>query len=235
VSARILEIAYRLRQHRIAGWCIDRWGVTLAWGAGALILLLWLLRGMPPVSAGHWFLLALLALAGTVLLILRGWAQSRSYVAFTPQPGLIAPDAAALPPSDKVPVRATGRFEVEGRPGFFADLMAYWRTFASREHAVMAIAHESRFLGVGSRPAQDLGMWYAFFRPETVDAVTPGSLAFGSRAGPALRVAYRHAPAPSDDGQRRAQSKPVRTVLYLACEDEEARGRIWADLMADKT
>jgi hypothetical protein len=174
-------------------------------------------------------------LAGTVLLILRGWAQSRSYVVFTPQPGLIAPDAAALPPSDKVPVRATGRFEVEGRPGFFADLMAYWRTFASREHAVMAIAHESRFLSVGSRPAQDLGMWYAFFRPETVDAVTAGSLAFGSRAGPALRVAYRHAPAPSDDGQRRAQSKPVRTVLYLACEDEEARGRIWADLMADKT
>jgi hypothetical protein len=233
--ARVLEIAYRLHQHRIAGWRIDRWGVTLAWGAGALILLLWLLRGMPPVSAGHWFFLALLALAGTALLILRGWAQSRSYVVFTPQPGLTAPDAVALQPSDKVPVRATGRFEVEGRPGFFADLMGYWRTFASREHAVMAIAHVSRFLWVGSRPAQDVGMWYVFFRPETVDAVTPGSLAFGSRAGPALRIAYRHTPPSPDDGKRRVRSKPARTVLYLACEDEEARGRVWADLLADKS
>jgi hypothetical protein len=233
MSARILEIAYRLRHHRLAGWALDRWGVTLAWGAGALILLLWLVRGRPPVSAGHWTLLALLALAGLALLTLRGWAQSRSYVIFNPRPGLAAPDAAALQPSDKVLVRATGRFEVEGRPGFFADLMAYWRTFASREHAVMAIAHESRFLRVASRPAGDVGMWYAFFRPETVEAVTPGSLAFGSHAGPALRIAYRHTPALPDNGKRRSRSKPLRTLLYLACEDENTRNQIWADLLAD--
>ena len=124
---------------------------------------------------------------------------------------------------------------MEGRTGFFADLVAYWRTFASREHAVMAIAHESRFLGVGSRPAEDLGMWYVFFRPETVDAITLGSLAFGSRVSPALRVAYRHAAPLAEDGKRRAKPVTARTDLYLACEDDEARGRIWADLLADKT
>jgi hypothetical protein len=232
MAVRILEFAYRMNQHRIAGWRIDRWGVTLAWGAGVLILLLWLLRGMPPVSAGHWFLLALLALAGLSLLILRSWAQGRSYVAFTPQSDAAAPEAAALQPADKVLVRATGRFEVEGRPGFFADLMAYWRTFASREHAVMAIAHEARFLGVAHRPIEDVGMWYAFFRPETIESVTPGSMNFGTRAGPALRIAYRYTPAP-DEGKRRARSKPARTILYLACEDEASRARIWADLLAD--
>jgi hypothetical protein len=232
MTARLLELAYRLRHNRLGGWSLDRWGVTLVWGAGAVILLLWLLRGMPPVSAGHWALLALLAAAGLVLLVLRAWAKSRSYVVFTPQPGRAAPPPAALQPSDKAPVRATGRFEVEGRPGFFAGLTAYWRTFASREHAVMAIAHESRFLGVARRPAEEVGMWYAFFRSETIDAIMPGSLAFGSYAGPALRIAYRYTPE-SDDGKRRARSKPARTVLYLACEDDEARDRIWADLLAD--
>jgi hypothetical protein len=220
-----------LRQHRSAGWGLDRWGITLTWGVAAAILLLWLLRGRPFVSAGHWAFLALLALAGLGLIILRAWAKGRSYVIFTLQSGRTAPPAAALRPSDKVLVRATGRFEVEGRSEFFADLMAYWRTFASREHSVMAIAHESRFLGVGSRPAEDVGMWYAFFRPETIEAVTPGTLAFGSRTGPALSIAYRHTPPQPDDGRRRALPKPVRTLLDLACEDEEARRRIWADLL----
>ena len=235
MGARLLEFAYRLRQHRLVGWGLDRWGITLAWGAGALIMLIGLVRGRPFVSAGHWALLALLALAGLALFILRAWANGRSYVIFTPLTNLTTPPAAALQPSDKVSVRATGRFEVEGRPGFFADLMGYWRTFASREHAVMAIAHESRFLGLARRSPEDVGMWYVFFRPETIDAVTPGRLAFGSRVSPALRIAYRHVPPSSDDGSRRARSRPARTVLYLACEDEEARGRIWADLLVDKT
>jgi hypothetical protein len=234
VGAKVLELGYRLHHHRLGGWGLDRWGVTLAWGVGALILLLWLMRGMSPVGAGHWVVLMLLVAAGLALLILRAWANSRSYVVFVPQGGVAAPPEAVLLPSERVLVRATGRFEVEGRPGFFADLMAYWRTFASREHAVMAIAHESRFLGVGHRPAEDVGMWYAFFRPETIDGITPGDVAFGSRTGPALRIAYRYTPA-SDGGKRRARSKPARTVLYLVCEDEDARRRIWADLLADKT
>jgi hypothetical protein len=232
MRAGLLDLAYRLRQHRLAGWRLDRWGITLAWGSGALILLLWLLRGMPSLSVWHWVPLALLALAGLALVILRVWAEGRSYVVFAPQYDQVAPPAAALLPSDKVFVRATGRFEVEGRPGFFADLMAYWRTFASREHAVMAIAHESRFLGLAQRPAEDVGMWYAFFHPETIEAVTAGTLAFSSRTAPALRIAYRFTPAP-DDAKRRTHAKPVRTLLYLACEDEEARARIWADLLAD--
>jgi hypothetical protein len=235
MRARLLELAYRLRHHRLAGWGLDRWGVTLAWAPAVLILLLWLLRGMPSEAAGRWVLLALLWLAGLGLLILRVWARRRSYVAFTPQSGLAPPPGAALPPSEKLLVRATGRFEVEGRPGFFAGLVAYWRTFASREHAVMAIAHESRFLRLGTRPAEEVGMWYVFFRPETIEAVTPGRLAFGSLVSPALRVAYRYSEPPPDDGRRRARPKAIRTVLYLACEDEDGRTRIWADLLADKT
>jgi hypothetical protein len=232
MGARILEFAYRLRYHRMADWALDRWVVTVTWGAGVVILLLWLMRGRPPASFGHWAVLALLVGTGLALLLLRAAAGRRSYGIFTPQPDGVPPPAAALRPSDKEAVRATGMFDVEGRSGFFAGLTAYWRTFASREHAVMAIAHESRFLGVGSRPAEDVGMWYAFFRPEAVDAVTPGRLAFGGRVSPGLRIHYRRTP-PSGDGKRRAHPKPVHAVLYLACDDEETRARIWADLLAD--
>jgi hypothetical protein len=234
LNARLLELAYRLRYHRLAGWGLDRWAITLGWGAAAAVLLLWLLRGRPPVPAGHWVVPVLLGLIGLGLLILRAWGARRSYVVFNPEPGLLLPPAAELAPADKLPVHATGRFEVEGRARFFGDLMGYWRTFASREHAVMAIAHKSRFLGVGSRPAEEVGMWYVFFRPETVEGVTPGSLAFGVRCGPGLRIAYRYTEPLPENASRRARPKQTRTFLYLACEEESARDRIWADLLADK-
>ncbi|MFN2166515.1 MAG: hypothetical protein ACK2U9_09675 [Anaerolineae bacterium] len=233
MNARILEVAYRLRQHRMAGWALDRWAVTLAWGAGLLLLLFWALRGRPSLPAWHWVILVLLALVGVVLIVLRTAARRRFYVVFTPRPAVAVPAAAALRPSDKEAVRATGIFDVEGRARIFADLMAYWRTFASREHAVMAIAHESRYLVVGSRPAEDVGMWYAFFLPEAVEAVTAGDLIFGARLRPGLRIDYlRTVPVP-DDGKRRSQPRPVRAVFYLACEDEETRARVWGDLLAD--
>jgi hypothetical protein len=233
MRARLLELAYRLRQHRLAGLGLDRWSVTLAWGAALVILLLWLLRERPSVLAWHWVFLAFLGLAGLAIFILRVWARQQSYVAFSPQAGVDAPAPEALLPLDKLPIQATGRFEVEGRCGFFAGLMAYWRTFASREHAVMAIAHESHFLGVARRPPEDVGMWYVFFRPEAIDAVTPGVLAFGSRSGPALRIGYRYSEPLPEGAKRRRPPRQYRTVLYLACEDDEVRKRIWADLLAD--
>ena len=135
-----------------------------------------------------------------------------------------------MAPADKVSVRATGRFQVEGKTQFHADLLAYWRTFASREHAMMAIAHQERFLLLGATPAENVGMWYIFVRAETVEEVTPGQLAFGSRHGPALRVAYRFTPPAGD---RRRQPRSSRETVYLAFEDEPVRQRVWADLLAD--
>ena len=43
MTARILGLAYQLRLHRVGGWALDRWAVTLAWGASALILTRWAL------------------------------------------------------------------------------------------------------------------------------------------------------------------------------------------------
>ena len=87
-------------------------------------------------------------------------------------------------------MRATGYFEVEGKVHFFAHILAYWRTFATREHAIMAIVPASNFLWFGSVPDTDVGMWYIFFRPEVIREVCGGELYFGDRSSPALCLTY---------------------------------------------
>jgi len=153
-------------------------------------------------------------------------------VAFTSQPGIAAPAGLALDPKDKVKLHATGTFEVEGKTHFFAHLLAYWRTFTSREHAVMAIVHPSRFLKLAHMPEEHVGMWYIFFRPEAIRTITPGLLSFGAQTSPALRVSYLNSPPSSDKDQGRAAKRSLVTV-HLAFEDEESRQRVWADLLAD--
>lgn len=230
--ARLLKLAYQLHRHRFSGWMLERWGVTLAWGAAVIIVAQWLWRGRPALPAWHWLVLALLVLGGLALLILRGWAARSRYVIFTPQSGLAVPAPQPLAPDDKVPARVTGRFEVQTKTLVFADLQAYWRTYASREHTVLAIQHPGRFLWLGRTPDEDAGMWYIFLRPETVQSIAAGQVAFGARTAPALCVVYRYTPPPVA-GKR--APKPMRETVYLAFNDPSTRDRVWADLLADRT
>jgi hypothetical protein len=230
MTARLCRLAYQLRLHRVGGWALDRWAVTLAWGPALLILAQWFLRGQPVLPVWHWLILALVLLGGLALLILRGWAARRSYVVFAPEPALAPPAPLPLPPEVKVPLHATGRFDVEGRERLFADLTAYWRTYASREHAVLGIQHPSRFLLVGRSRPEDAGMWYAFIPPAAIAEITAGELRYGRQTSPGLRVIYRRQP-PAPEGKR--PPKPVTATLYLAFEDEGARERVWEDLVAD--
>jgi len=230
LTGKLLKIAYQLHYHRLGEWALDRWGITASLGLAVLILLQWWLRGKPPLPAWHWLVLALLILLGGGLLGLRWWGASRSFVVFVPQAGTPVPAGQPLDPTDKILLHATGQFEVAGKSHFFANLLAYWRTFATREHAVMAIAHESRFLWLGRMPEKDVGMWYIFFRPEAIQAITPGRLTFGSNQFPALRVAYEHIPSTPSN---RKQAKPSEQTVFLAFDDDVARQRVWADLLAD--
>lgn len=226
----LLQLAYCLRHHHLGEWSLERWGVTLAFGSAGAILLLWWLRGMSPVSLLHWAGLALIALFAAGLAYLGRWASRRMYVLFKPQPDLALPTPACLDPADKVLVHPTGEFEVEGKARFFADLLAYWRTFANREHAIMAIVHRSRFLLLGQVPEQELGMWYIFFTPETVESIVPGTITFGRTRRQGLRVAYRHLPA---SAANRKPPKPATRIVYLGFEEETARQAVWADMLVD--
>lgn len=202
--------------------------VSLAWGAAIVLLLQWLLRGMPALPLWHWLLGALLVLSGAGLLALHAWAARRSYVLFTPETGSHAPEPCALAPEDKIALRAAGRFEVEGRTAFLAGLQAYWRSFGTREHVVMAIRHPSRFLLLGRVPLEQVGMWYMFIPAEAVETISAGRLAFGTVAGPALRLVYRRIERGPD---ARKMPKPVRERVYLMFEEEPMRERVWADLL----
>ena len=228
MTARLFKLAYQMRLHRWGDTPLDILARNLAFLAAAVILIQWLLRGRPSLPAWHWLALGLILGAALGSILLRTWAGRAGYVVFTPQPHLATPAPTKMAPEDKEAHFATGRFEVSEKHGHLANLAAYWRSFDTREHAVMAIQHASRFF-VGSLPPDQIGMWYIFFRPDDIEEVTPGVVAFGARGRPGLRVTYRSLP-PEDAKKPR---KPSREVAYLAFENEAGRERVWADLIAD--
>jgi hypothetical protein len=172
--------------------------------------------------------LGLIVLFAVGLIILRSWADRAGYVVFRAEEKRDLPEPRPMSPDDKEAILATGRFEVQERRSYLADLPGFWRSFGSREHAVMVMQHRTRFL-FGALPPDRIGMWYAFFRPEDIHEVSAGIVAFGGRRQPGLRIVYRS--LPPSDGKK--PKKPVREALHLAFENEAARDRVWADLLAD--
>ncbi|MGC8780985.1 MAG: hypothetical protein ACP5UQ_08990 [Anaerolineae bacterium] len=229
MTRMLLKLAYQLQHHHLGEWALDRWGVATALLVAGAIVLRWIARGRPALPAWHWLVLVSILFVAFGLLYLRRWAGRRMYVQFTADPLLATPAPQPLAASDKVPVRATAYFEVEGKAHFFADLMAYWRTFNTREHAIMAIVHRSRFLLLGAVPERLVGMWYVFFKPEMIAEIVPGVVAFGAAQRPALRVAYR----PTTAVRSRKQSRPQTQIVYLGFAGETDRAQVWADLLAD--
>ncbi len=225
---QLYKLAYRLRLHKFAETELDVLGRNLALLAAAIIFIQWLARGRPPLPIWHWLVLVTLLAATAGLMLLRFVAARAGYVVFVPSEAVDAPRPLPMAPDDKEATWVTGRFEVEGKTSYLANLVAYWRTFGSREHAVMAIQHASRFV-LGALPASKIGMWYVFFKPEDVVRITPGAVSFGAARQPALQVVYYRLPA--DDGKK--PQKPVPETLHLAFETEAARDRVWADLLAD--
>jgi len=209
----LFRLSYQLSSHRWNGWPLDYWlsfAIVLVAGLASL--------GVVP---GAWATVYAAACVFLILWALAFWAGRNQYVTFSAEdlpasPGPVAP----LKPSDRIELRATGRFEVEGKEHHFSELTACFRTFATREHVVMAIIPPSRFLLLGTRQEREVGMWYIFFRPEQVLNLTPGTLRFGRRPRPALRAVYQ-----AEEGQE---------TIYLSFNDHAERQRVWADLQQDE-
>lgn len=234
MRARWLKLAYGLRYHRLGSWALDGWlSALLALAAGYLVLSD---RLRPPALA--WGAAGVLAILAAAVPFLIARAAERSFVVFAPDASSSMPAPQPSDPSDKVLLHATGQFEVEGKSHFFADLPAYWRTFATREHAIMAIVGRARFLLLGTMPARDTGMWYIFFRPETVQAVEAGRIAFGRACRPALHVGYLRPPVVGAKRRWLGLRPPPGAGpadVYLGFDDEGTRQAVWADLLAGAT
>jgi hypothetical protein len=208
----LFRLSYQLSSHRWNGWPLDYW----------LSFALVLVAGLASLGVVPGARATIYAVVGVFLAlwVLAFWAGRNQYVIFSAEdspacPGPVAP----LRPSDRIELRATGRFEVEGKEHHFSELMAYFRSFATREHVVMAIVPPSRFLLLGTRPEREVGMWYIFFRPEQVLDLTPGTLRFGHRPRPTLKAV--------------CQAEERQETVYLSFDDHAERQRVWADLQQD--
>jgi len=210
----LLKLSYQLDRHYLGGLSVGRWVVL----AGLIIVVVGLL---PKVRLPLVVVIPAGAIAALMLTLLI-WGRVSHYCRFSPDQawGGAPADAAPMCGPEHVRVRASGKFAVEGRELFFADLEAIYHTFDTREHAVMAFVPRSRFLLLAHSEQECKGMWYIFIRPAQIEKIEAGRLAYGAQVKPAVRIVYR--------GEKRLEEACV------ACYNEGDLRKIAGDLRYDR-
>ncbi len=213
----IYRFVYNLERHSLFDVRLRRWLILLCLIAPAA---LWFRAW----GATHLVTALAVTLGAVIILISVWWADRQHYVRFVPgspsPPERDDQPVSPLPAMSKVPVRASGFFEVSGMRRYFVEAPADYTTFETREHCVMTQVPFSRFLLLGTSKEEEVGWWYTFFQPHMLRAVTGGRLYFGLRPHPALQLQI----APADDRVE---------ILYLSFEDEATRSSVMADLLPD--
>lgn len=233
--AIVLKVLYVLRRYQTLGAPLQRWIVILLLLAALLLAMGLLPGGLAGGLAG--LVLGLALLAGQRL------AESRQYVHFRPDAGG-QPTLAATPisPAEKLAVHATGLFEVEGKARRFTELPAAYRSFSTREHAIMAVVQPaSRLAGLARWPEDETGMWYIFVKHGELRQVQSGVLGFGRARRPALRLLVEQVQPEKNAvmdawglqwGKDKSQLATRQQTIYLSCDGEAERARVMGDLMA---
>jgi len=178
---------------------------------------------------GAWSIAAALTLAALLFRAHLWLRMRRDFVHFTAPPTgdpLVDSPHTILDPSDKLPIHVTGCLEVGGKVQRFTFLPGFYRTFATREHALLCLCRGGRKALLGSWPEAETGVWYAFFHPHAIRKVERGTLHFGSLRSDALAIEIDAAPT-----RGRIRRKAIET-LYLAA-DPATLDRIRRDLTAD--
>jgi hypothetical protein len=192
------------------GWPLLRWLTLLS----ALPFVGWL---------NGWALLIWLAAASAC----KVWAtlcQRTHFTHFAPHADTPLP--APQPLAHKTALYASGLLQVGQKVQHFAFLPGFYRTFATREHALLCQVRPRSIWRIARWPEDEVGLWYAFWTASQLTAVTPGQIDNGQQRLPALAITYCPA-APPDSRQ------PAATTLYLAFLNEEARSNVLADLLVD--
>lgn len=214
------QLIYHLDRMLLAG------APTVRWMDG-LLLLIGALGALGLLPGGYFTAGLCLILLISFSWLRRRW-RSRDYVQFREE---TAPDVTplALEPSDSVPIRASGYFSVEEKSERFTWLQGYFRTFATREHAVICLVQPKRFL-LAEWPERDVGMWYVFFFPKSVRDIRYGTVSFGRTTQPCLAIDHEiHIPKRG----RFSRDRTVLETVFLASPTEEDTRRILADLLHD--
>ncbi len=214
-------VAYALAHFRLAGMALDRW----LWSAGGALALLLAAREL--LLPGLLLLIAVALLQGVL-----AWCRRTGGVEFHPAEWATASEqdgslTHALSPDAKIPIYATGLFGVEKRRQPFSMLPGFFRTFATREHALLCKINPQRFWRWASWPEEELGLWYIFFQPAEIVTITTGALSFGRFAGPAVAITVQR----TVTGQRQP---PAPELILLAFCDEAGARTVLRDLLADR-
>ena len=195
-----------------------------SWVNWALVMLAVLtLLGIFP---GSYYLAIFFVLLIILLSLSSRYARRRYYIHFVPEKPAGSPETSPAPlwPEDKLLLHASGHFHVEDAEGDWTGLIAYYRTFETREHAIMARLTPTTFLKLGQVNPETLGMWYIFISPENLLDVTPGTSYFGGGGEPALRLRWRR----FDE-----KGKPIGDEAFLHFGSIADRARAQADLLLD--
>lgn len=214
------RLIYHLDRMMLAGAPVVRWIDGLLLLIGAL--------GAFHLVPGHFFTTGLcLVLFASFIWLRRHW-RGRDYVQFveSPTPSL---SPQPLAPKDSVPIHASGYFTVEEKSERFTWLQGYFRTFATREHAVICLVQPKRFL-LAEWPEKDVGMWYVFFFPKSVRSIRYGTVSYGRDTQTCLAI--EHEILIPKRG-RFSRERTVQETVLLASPTEEDTRRILADLLHD--
>ena len=122
-----------------------------------------------------WVLAALLVTAAVAL-----WLLARQRAPPELHPLRRGTDSGArarqLAPAAKIAVLyATGTLGVQGRQLLFVELPGFYRTFATREHALLCRAQPRRWAAIVAWPEEEQGLWYAFFLPDQIMTIRAGA------------------------------------------------------------
>ncbi|MEZ4865452.1 MAG: hypothetical protein R3C14_29350 [Caldilineaceae bacterium] len=194
-------------------------------GVDVVLAVVWAVGKLP----GQWWVVALLlALLSALLAALHYWRRRDFVTLVVEQPPIPVP--APLPAQEKLPLYVTGYFGVENKYQRFTWLPGFYRTFATREHALLCQVTPRQSLPLGRWPGEEVGLWYIFFMPRDISRVAWGQLCFGRRAQ--RMIAITHQITIPKRGRFRPEQQREETV-YLALESETDALTIWADLHHD--
>ena len=184
------------------------------------------------IVPGRWagFALAMAALAAHILIGVT--LKRRDYVTVRGQ-SLPNPLAEKLSVETLLPVYVTGALSVEGSHRRFTCLPGFYRTYATREHALLCLVRSRKLLRFLRWPEDEAGMWYAFLTAESIRSVTYGVLEFGREPMTAIAVDYELC----IDSERRFSKSSNKKCgverLVVSASSSDVIHAILADLCAD--
>ncbi|MFQ6014484.1 MAG: hypothetical protein ACE5NP_03465 [Anaerolineae bacterium] len=158
-------------------------------------------------------------LIGLALLLLSRLAK---YIIFHPQelssPSLLSPSSI----EEKISMKATGYFEVEGKRRYFADLPALFTTTGLGDHIIVVRVIRRRFPLVSYNQEEEEGLWYIFLDRGSWQQVQTGQSYFGFRGRPGIRFVH-------------TGSKGKRETVYLSFATSAEQKKVVARLSQTAT